>query len=97
MPVAACLLVVSGSEQFACNPYRSVVADFVSSVIRVAWESCRNPRVRNALGACGRYVDLEFPREPEPPEPEVSRIAVLGTPEARAELLRQLKAHRRSV
>ncbi len=92
MPIACCLLSEHGLEQFACNPYRSAVADLVSAVIRMGWGSCRNARVRNALAACGRYVGLELSRLPEPPLPEVSLIAVLGASDDRTELIRQLQS-----
>lgn len=85
MPVAACLLSGAGLEQFACSPYRPAVSAFVSSLVRLAWRSCQLAGVRNALAACGRYVDLELPREPGPPVPDLFRIAVLGTPDTRAE------------
>jgi hypothetical protein len=91
MPVAACLLSDAGLEQFACSPYRPPVSAFVSSLVRLAWESCRSAGVRNALAACGRYVGLDLPREPVPPAPELFCVAVLGTPDARAELFGLLK------
>jgi hypothetical protein len=85
MPVAGCLLSGAGLEQFACSPYRPAVSAFLSSLVQVAWESCRRAGVRNALAACGRYVGLDLPRESVPPVPELFRVAVLGMPEARAE------------
>lgn len=90
MPIAASLLSSAGLEQFACSPYRPAVSAFVSSLIRVAWESCIGAGVRNALAACSRYVGLDFPREPVPLAPELFRVAVLGTPEGRAEFFGSL-------
>jgi hypothetical protein len=85
MPVTACLLSGAGLEQFACSPYRPEVSAFVSSLVQMAWESCRAAGVRNALAACGRYVGLDLPRDPAPRAPELWRVAVLGTPDARKE------------
>lgn len=90
MPVAACLLIDSGLEQFACSPYRPEVSGFVSSLVRLAWVSCQVAGVRDALAACGRYVGLNLPREPVPPTPELFRVAILGTPDARAEFFGQV-------
>jgi hypothetical protein len=92
MPVAACLLSSTGLEQFGCSPYRREVSAFVSSLVRVAWESCRTPWVREGLAACGRYVGLDFPREPVPPAPQRLRMAVLGTPDARADFFGRLQS-----
>ncbi len=85
MPIAACLLTGAGPEQFSCSPYRPAVSAFVSSLVRLAWESCPAAGVRNALAACGRYVRLDLPRVPAPSVPELFRVAVLGTPDARTE------------
>ncbi len=91
MPVAACLLTGVGLEQFACSPYRPEVSEFVASLTLMAWENCRTAGVRNALAACGRYVGLDLPQEPVPPTPELACVAVIGTPDARAEFFGQLQ------
>jgi hypothetical protein len=90
MGVACCLVDPNGVEQFSCHPYRPEVARFVSSCIQAAWQECRNPGVRNALAACGDYVGLKLPRDPEVVPPKLFRIGVLGTPHDRADFLKQL-------
>lgn len=91
MPVVACLLSDVGLEQFACNPYRPAVSAFVASLIRIAWEACQQAGVRNELAACGRYVALDLPLETVPPVPELFRLAVVGTPDAREEYFKMLR------
>jgi hypothetical protein len=49
------------------------------------------------LAACARYIGAEYPRERQPPVPRVSQMAVLGAPEARANLLQQLRKRDGSV
>jgi hypothetical protein len=91
MGVACCPLDPSGVEQLDCHPYRPAVSRFASSVILAAWQSCGDAGVRNALAACSEYVRLKLPREPEIVPPKLFRIGVLGTPDNRADFLKQLQ------
>jgi hypothetical protein len=93
MPIACCLVTSDGVEQFATSPYRPAVSSLVSHAIGLAWNSCSNSRVRNALAACARYVDDEFRHEALPPQPDPSRILIVGHSEDRTDLLRQLEEH----
>ncbi len=89
MPCVLMLATEAGTNRMECHAFLSVEEAFISSLIRVAWESCHNAGVRNTLADCGRYVGLKLPRETVTPLPKLFRIAVVGTPDAKADLLRQ--------
>jgi len=91
MSQTSCFLDDVETRQFSCHPYRPAVSAFVSAVIETAWNACSNPGVRNALADCGKYVGLNLPREAEEVPPRLFRIAVLGTPDHRAEFLDDLR------
>jgi hypothetical protein len=58
---------------------------FVAGILDMAWINCKDPRVRNGLSDAASYIGLKFPRQEVAPDPLASRIAVLGSPEARKE------------
>jgi hypothetical protein len=62
---------------------RDPVGDFAYQMLALAWEACREPRVRNVLA---HYLGSKYPREAEPPEIPTVRLIVLGTPEERASI-----------
>jgi len=90
MGVECCFVRDGELQQFAEHAFRPGVSRFVSELVRLAWEPCREPRVRNALAECASYVGAEYPRDPEPVAPLVSGLLVLGTPEARADFFELL-------
>ncbi|WP_437939264.1 hypothetical protein [Sorangium sp. So ce341] len=90
MPVEGCSITGTGVERIACHPYRPAVSGFVSKLIRLAWESCSGPGVRNGLAACARYVGVNLPPEATPPAVARSRVVILGGSDDRADLLEQL-------
>ena len=89
MPCVLMLATEAGTDRVECHAFLSVEEAFISSLIRVAWESCHNAGVRNTLADCGRYVGLKLAREIVTPMPKLFRIAVVGTMDAKADLLRQ--------
>ena len=90
MPVEGFSITGTGVERIAGHPYRPAVSAFVSKLIRLAWESCSGPGVRNGLAACARYVGVKLPVEALPPAVERSRLLILGSSEDRTDLLEQL-------
>ncbi len=79
---------LSATVHSSCNPAsRESLAAFVAAIIRRTWEACDNVRVRNALANAARYVDLALPVEDVEPEPARTTIAIIGSPQERAELL----------
>ncbi|KYF77512.1 hypothetical protein BE20_56615 [Sorangium cellulosum] len=88
--VEGCSITGTGVERIACHPYRPAVSGFVSKLIRLAWESCSGPGVRNGLAACARYVGVNLPPEATPPAVARSRVLILGSSDDRADLLEQL-------
>lgn len=88
MPISCRLSGPNGSQLLACQPYRPTVSAFVAALIENAWKAFHNAAiVRNALADCARYVGLDLPRTAGS---SLCRIAVLGTPDERASLTRQL-------
>lgn len=69
-------------QRVSGHTHRPPVSGFVARLIRLGWLACRRRAVRNAVAACGRYVDETYPVEPEPP---AVRLLVLGADSARAD------------
>jgi hypothetical protein len=86
MGVEAALSGGGGVTRFAGHAFRPAVRGFVDRFVWWAWMACRTPRVRNALGACGRYVGRTYKRDIDPGAPAPVRVMVLGTFEDRAAL-----------
>jgi hypothetical protein len=82
--------------RFKEHVYRSEITAMVAMMIHVSWESCRDPRIRNAIGLCAQYVDVMYPSEEAPPSPRTANIMVLGTPEARESYFSILRAKLKS-
>ena len=91
----ACLVSRAGTQRFEAHVSEHRPAgQLVVRLIELAWNACRQPRVRNALAQVARYLSIEYPVEEVPPQPATTPLAVLGTPEGRHdyfEMLRQSK------
>jgi hypothetical protein len=88
------LLYKNGSaERFKESAtYHPSIHLFTINLIQTAWESCKNPILKNALARAAIYVDLKLPKLDEPPQPSVMNILVLGSKEERQEYLDALQA-----
>jgi hypothetical protein len=91
----SCLVSRTGTQRLDAHvSAHRPSGQLVERLIELAWNACRQPRVRNALSQAARYLSVEYPLEEVPPQPAITRLAVLGTPEARHdyfEMLRQSK------
>ena len=68
---------------------------FIIRLIDIAWSSCHQPRVRNALARTASYLDVKYPLEALPLDRPVTRLAVLGTPEDRHGYLEMLRRRKK--
>jgi hypothetical protein len=68
---------ISELNEHTWRPGMGVV---VKTVIRIAWDSCQDPRVKNALGACAGYNNESYPALPVPPVPHRTHVLLLGDP-----------------
>ena len=76
MGVAGCLLSDDRLEQFTDHYFPPAVERLVAETICWARESCREPKVRDALSTCGNYVGLKLPLEgPLPPAKQWQTIS----------------------
>ena len=73
--------------RFVQHVSRPSIVQLVVRVIDLAWQSCHDPFVKNALVRCAKYVDMDYALETEPVAPRVTRLLVLGSPDDRAEYL----------
>jgi hypothetical protein len=89
----SCLVSRAGTQKLDSNILSdTAVRQFVARLLHVAWNSCCQLRVRNALAQAARYIEMEFPMQIAPPQPHVTRLAVLGTPEERHDFFKQLRS-----
>ena len=94
MAASAVRLRGGRSEQFSGHAVNDAESQFVVEVMSLALSKISSIPLRNRLSWCGRYAtgkqDAAFPVVPEPalPEPQVSRLLVLGKPEDRADFHR---------
>lgn len=90
MTASAVRTVAGQSERYSGHAVNDEERRLVKTVLSLALSKARSVQLRNRIAWCGRYVSLQddpaFPVEPEPslPQPRVSRLLVLGTPEDRA-------------
>ncbi len=89
MPCVLVLAKETGTDRLECHAFSLAEELFLSTLIRFSWESCHNVGVRNALADCASYVGLKLACEIVTPMPKLFRIAVVGTPDAKVDLLRQ--------
>jgi hypothetical protein len=91
MSLECCLISRVCSQRFKAHVYQLQDGVLLAGVLDFAWRNCKNPRVRNGLSDAACYLGLKFPIQEIPPDPPTSRIAVLGTPEARKEYFEMLQ------
>ena len=67
--------------------------DFLRELARLAWETCQNPRIRNALADIFLYLGERYPQQTIPPESPTCQVsvAILGTPDERQAVLQMLR------
>jgi hypothetical protein len=58
MGIAVWLRTAEGSEEFAGHAARPMATQFAQGLIQLAWTSCHDAHVRNALASCGWYLGL---------------------------------------
>ena len=63
---------------------------FVARLIELAWNNCRTARIRNALAHAAAYLGIKYPLEVLPGEKPITRLGILGTPEAREDYFRMI-------
>jgi hypothetical protein len=63
----------------------------VVDLLHLVHASVSSVHLRNRIAECGRYLDMSFAIEPEPELPNVTRVAVFGSPDERAEYFRELQ------
>ena len=97
MGVEACLVAQGAVKRFSGNAIASQsLADFVVELINATWTRSQSISVRNALARCAFYVSEDYPVQPLPPQPPVTRLAILGTQDERTDYLEKLEAIRRA-
>jgi hypothetical protein len=52
----------------------------IQAVLRIGWDACQDPRVKNALGAYAKVNDVTYPILPVPPKPFRTHVMLLGDP-----------------
>lgn len=91
MSVESCLISDAGQQRLAEQVWTSPVVEFVELMVSVAWNSCRDPRIRNALANAAKYVGIQYPLEREPLETPSFRLIVVGDPDSRSDFFEQLR------
>lgn len=88
----SCLVLRAGTRRFRAEvSMHAQYKQFVAWVIDLAWNACRQPRIRNSLGQAASYLGIEYPVKEVPPEPPLMRLAVLGTSQERSDFLEMLR------
>jgi hypothetical protein len=64
---------------------------FSTLVVKAAWAGITSPAVANSLSAVARYVDMTYPIVELPPEPPITRLLILGTPDDRKDYFELLR------
>ena len=89
----SCLVSRANTQQLEAHvSEQRATGKYVARTIELAWNSCRQHRIRNALAHAAWYLDVKYPLQDVPPSPPITRIAVLGTPEDRRDYFEMLKA-----
>ncbi len=97
MPVEACEVASGSVRRFKANAGgNGALQEMAIKVVDATWSTFKDRRVRNALACCVGYVGRDYPMQESPPEPEVTRLAVMGTPSERAEFLDKLSSAQRT-
>jgi len=93
----SCLVTKAGTQRLHSHVFsKAAIGQFVAQLVELAWNSCRRPQVRNALARAASYMDVEYPLLDVPREPTITRVAILGTPEARRDYFEMLLRNKRS-
>ena len=91
MSTESCLVTAAGLRRFRRHASVEPNRRLASLALTLAWDACRDARVLNRLAAAARYIGIERPEQPEPVLPAVLKVAVIGTPDDRADLMRALR------
>ena len=92
----SCLVSRAGTRRLRAHvSEQAATGRFVAELIDLAWNACRHPRVRNALGQAAHYLSVEYPLQDLPAGSAVTRLGVLGTPQERLEFFEQLRRHKK--
>jgi len=95
MGMHACLVTDGAEQTFDINAGSGgAPAELVRKLIDWSWTLIEDPRVRNALAHCATYVGREYTikKLPARPAPKpVTRLAILGAADERAEYLQKLQ------
>jgi hypothetical protein len=77
----------AGLLEFKDHPYREESKSFVRELLQIVWDATVQVGVKNRLADCARYVSLTLPKFEASPQPPLYRVAVIGGPDERAEVL----------
>jgi len=91
----SCLVSRAGTQRLHAHVSGQATGRFIARLIDVAWSGGRDPRVRNALARAASYLEIKYPLDVLPPEPLVTRLAVLGTPDDRRDYLEMLRRRKK--
>jgi len=92
----SCLVSRSETKRLCAHISQLEQADrFLRRLLDLAWESCHDPRVQNALAHGAWYLGIECPMREVPDREPVTRLAVLGTPQERQDLFDSLKSRKK--
>jgi hypothetical protein len=98
MGAEACLVSAQATERYGAHVWRRTeFTRFVARAVEVAWSSCLDIGVLNALARVGEYVDLKLAlvEEPRlPAKPPVTRMMILGEASERQEILNAIARHK---
>lgn len=84
----SCLVSRETNQRFRGNVMaKKEIAEFVKGILQIAWITCKDPRVRNALAAAAWYVGVDYERMEEPVETQVTRLLALGEDDGRRDVI----------
>ena len=96
MGSASCLVSRTGTKLLDAHVSAHVATgQFIGRLIELAWNACCHPGVRNALAQAALYLGGEYPIQEVAPQPAVTRLAVLGTPEEKSQYLAILQQRKK--
>jgi hypothetical protein len=92
MGLDVCLVTDGIAQTFEINAGAGgASASLARRLIEWSWTLIEDPIVRNAVARCGKFVGREYAIKPEPTPKPVTRLAVLGAADDRAEYLQKLR------
>ena len=76
---------------FKGQPIERYQRSFIVKLLLIADGAATSVHLRNRIVQCGQHVGLNWDTDPEPEEPRLSRVLVLGTGGERADYFDQLR------